>query len=101
MLRRSPTGFTKGFRGDFRDTCHSPKIFEGGSVGGFEGGIRQGFGMTPKGFSGHAARSEGLRKGVLGVARPEGGVRKGFREGASGWLSKGLPKSLFRRGFRR
>ena len=91
MLRRAPTGFMKGFRGDFWDTCHSPKVSEGGSVGGFEGGIRQGFGTTPKGFSGHAARSEGLRKGVLRGGTSRRGSSKGSREGLPEGFLGGRP----------
>ena len=96
-------GFRRGFRLVSGTRGISSKGSEGGSIRGFEGGIRQGFGMAPKGFSGHSARSEGLRKGVLrgrtsrrGSSKgfPRGCLRKGFREGAAGWLSKGFRKGL-------
>src|SRR5438105_8911484 len=96
MLRRAPTGFSKGFRGDFRDTCHSPKVSEGGSVGGFEGSIRQGFGTTPKGFRDTRHAPKGSERGVLRGGTSRRGLRKDFREGL-----RMVPERVFRTDFRR
>src|SRR6266540_1118310 len=105
MLRRAPIGFTKGFRGDFQDTCHSPKVSEGGSVGGFEGGIRQGFGTTPKGFRDTRHAPKGSKRGGFQGGAFRGGLRKvpervfeRFPRGSSRLTSEGLPEG-FPRGF--
>ena len=90
-----------GFRAGFRDKCHTPKVSERMFRRGFEGVFRQGFATASKGVSGHAALSEGLRKGAS--ARLEEGLRrrvvpKGFsKEGGSegvfeGGFAEGLPE---------
>jgi len=90
-----------GFRAGFQDKCHTPKVFESMFRRSFEGVFRQGFATASKGVSGHAALSEGLRKGVLRC----GTSRRWFSKGVSardvaGWLSKGSSGGVwFRRGF--
>src|SRR5207253_5091240 len=106
---------TRGFRGwlsasALGDRCRAPKAIPRGferAFGWLPGhvafserfrrrfwrrlrrGIRQGFATAPKRVSGHAARSEGLRKG-----------------GASGWhvpkgVFEGVSERVFRTDFRR
>src|SRR5438105_4529561 len=78
-----------GFRAGFRDKCHTPKVSERMFRRSFEGVFGQGFATASKGVSGHAALSEGLRKGVLrcGTSRR--------------WFSKGSPRGMLRAGCRR
>ncbi len=64
-----------------------PSVASKGAFGRASGRLRKGFRDTR-----HAPK--GSERGCFGVARPEGGLRKGFREGASGWLSKGLPEGF-------
>ena len=78
-----------GFRASFRDKCHTPKVSERMFRRSFEGVFRQVFATASKRVSGHAALSEGLRKGVLrcGTSRR--------------WFSKGSPRGMLRAGCRR
>src|SRR6266542_4453023 len=79
----------KGVSGWHVPKCHTPKVSERMFRRSFEGVFRQGFAMASKGVSGHAALSEGLRKGVLRCGT--------FQR----WFSKGSPRGMLRAGCRR
>src|SRR6266542_1396071 len=54
---------------------------EGDSEGGVSRSFRQGFATASKGFRVTRRAPKGSERGCFGVARPEGDLRRGFREG--------------------
>ena len=83
-----PGGVSKsGLRAGLRDTWHDPKGSEGGSGEGFDGALGRASRWLRKGFGTRGVLRRASKRG-FGTSR-RGSSKRGFREEAAGWLSKG------------